>query len=119
MNRSRIPSTVLAAMPCLFLAAPLVAGEAPRGSPGEALYTRWCAECHAEGHGHPGTQQLERTRGAKLAVLTQRQDLVPQYVILVVRNGLNAMPPYRPSEISEDELALLAAWLAPQRPLAR
>jgi mono/diheme cytochrome c family protein len=110
---------VLAAMSCLWMALPVAAGEAPPGSPGEALYTRWCAECHAEGHGHPGTQQLERTRGAKLAVLTRRQDLVSQYVVLVVRNGLNAMPPYRPSEISEEELALLAAWLAPQRPRAR
>jgi (+)-pinoresinol hydroxylase len=80
--------------------------------PGKAVFDRWCAECHAPGHGHPGTQQLGWTRGEKFAVLEQRKDLAADYVKLVVRRGLVEMPPYRPTEISDAELAQLAAYLA-------
>ena len=88
------------------------AATAAAAPPGKAVFDRWCAECHAPGHGHPGTQQLGWTRGEKLAVLEQRKDLVPDYVNLVVRRGLVEMPPYRPTEISDAELAQLADYLS-------
>lgn len=87
--------------------------------PGKAGFDRWCAECHAPGHGHPGTQQLERIRGVKLAVLEQRTDLTPALVRTFVRNGMNAMPAYRPSEISEIELEQIGAYLARNAPAVK
>lgn len=92
-------------------AAEPAASSAPRATPGKAAFDRWCAECHAPGHGHPGTQQLERTRGPALAVLEQRTDLAPALVRVIVRNGLNAMPAYRPSEISDAELEQIVLHL--------
>ena len=84
-------------------------------APGKALFDRWCAECHAPGVGHPGTQQLGWTRGVKLAVLEQRGDLTSELIRYVVRNGLAAMPAYRPTEITDLELTQLAGYLAPPK----
>jgi len=84
--------------------------------PGKALFDRWCAECHAPGHGHPGTQQLERLRGASLAVLETRPDLNAALIRYVVRSGQNAMPPYRPSEISDAALDQIAQYLGRNQP---
>ena len=99
----------------LALVVPFAFAAAPAAPPpGKAVFDRWCAECHAPGHGHPGTQQLGWTRGEKFAVLEQRRDLDPGYVRLVVRRGLAGMPPYRPSEIPDASLQQLAAYLARQ-----
>jgi len=106
-------------LPLFAMPVPAAAGDAPAPSAGKVLFDRWCAQCHAPGHGHPGTQQLGRMRGAKLAVLEQRGDLSAGLIRLVVRNGQSAMPPYRPSEISDAELEQIAAHLVPpslQRP---
>jgi mono/diheme cytochrome c family protein len=81
-------------------------------APGKQLFDRHCAECHAPGFGHPGTQQLGWTRGAARAVLEQRKDLVPAYVSAIVRNGLMEMPAFRPTEISDAELKVLADYVA-------
>ena len=108
-----------------LMVLPMIAQAAQPGStataapsPGKVAFDRWCAECHAPGHGHPGTQQLERIRGAKLAVLESRPDLEGAYVRLVVRNGQNAMPAYRPSEISDATLESIAQYLG-RKPTAK
>ena len=41
-----------------------------------------------------------------------RKELVPDYVRYIVRRGLYLMPPFRPSEISDEELKALATYLA-------
>lgn len=84
-------------------------GAAP--SPGKQLFDRHCAECHAPGFGHPGTQQLGWIRGPRRAILEERTDLVAPYVIAIVRNGLMEMPPFRPTEISDLELKQLADYV--------
>jgi hypothetical protein len=71
-----------------------------------------CAEWPAAGFAHPGTQRLGWRRGERYAALTQRTDLSAHYVRLVVRRGVEEMPPFRPSEISDAELAKLGAYLA-------
>jgi len=81
-------------------------------TPGKQLFDRHCAECHAPGHGHPGTQRLGWNRGEASAVLEQRKDLSADYIKAIVRRGLYEMPPFRPSEISERELSQLSAYLA-------
>lgn len=85
-------------------------------APGKALFDRWCAECHAPGHGHPGTQQLERLRGEKLAELESRNDINAVLIRYVVRQGQNAMPAYRPTEISDAGLDLIAQYIGRNQP---
>jgi mono/diheme cytochrome c family protein len=82
---------------------------------GQRVFERHCAECHAPGIGHPGTQQLGWTRGADRAVLEQRSDLPAAYISVIVRNGLMEMPAFRPTEINDAELRQLAAYLARPR----
>ena len=97
-------------------AAPAATVDAP--PPGKKVFDRYCAECHAPGHGHPGTQQLEWTRGKALSVLEERKDLIPAYVATVVRNGLHEMAPFRPTEIDDAALSDLLNYLVPPKKVA-
>jgi len=87
---------------------------------GEAVYTHWCAPCHAPGPGHPGTESLQVKYGGKMpAVLVERSDLTPQIVSTFVRQGVLLMAPFRKSEITDAELAALAAFVAGKGASAR
>lgn len=77
---------------------------------GAALYQQHCAACHDRGPQHPGTVRLA-DRWPKEASLLDRQQLPPAFVRVVVRQGLNLMPPFRPGELSDTELDALAAYL--------
>ena len=80
---------------------------------GEAVYAHWCAPCHAPGPGHPGTESLQVKYGGKTpAVLVERTDLTPQVVSTFVRQGVLLMAPFRKSEITDMELAGLAAYVS-------
>lgn len=82
---------------------------------GKAVYDQWCAACHDPGPRHPGTQALEVLyKGAKPAALRDRTDLVPKLTETFVRRGVSVMPPFRKTEISDADLAALAAYLAPR-----
>ncbi len=82
---------------------------------GDEVFQYWCAACHAPGARHPGTQALEALyKGAKPAALEQRTDLVPELTRTFVRTGVSVMPPFRKTEISDADLAALAAYLAPK-----
>lgn len=64
----------------------------------------------------PGTQALQtRYRGEIPAELERRTDLAPALIETVVRKGLNSMPPFRPTEVSKDDLAALVAYLTRKR----
>jgi mono/diheme cytochrome c family protein len=105
MSAIYIPlAVVLASISCVAMAA-----DAP---PGKQIFDRHCAACHAAGVGMPGTQQLGWTRGKEFAVLEERKDLQADYVRFVVRQGLLEMPPFRPTEIDDEQLARLADYLA-------
>jgi mono/diheme cytochrome c family protein len=85
---------------------------APAAS-GQTAYEHWCAPCHAPGPGHPGTQSLQLKYGGKTPpVLLDRTDLAPQSVALFVRQGVLLMAPFRKTEITDAELATLAAYVA-------
>jgi hypothetical protein len=59
---------------------------------------------------------LQRKYQGRLpAVLEQRTDLVPVYIQVVVRHGMSFMPSFRKTEISDADLALVAAYLAPSK----
>lgn len=82
---------------------------------GQHVFATWCAPCHAAGPKHPGTQALEALyKGAKPAPLEQRTDLAPSITSTFVRTGVSVMPPFRKTEISDADLAALAAYLAPR-----
>jgi len=84
---------------------------------GNEVFQYWCAACHAPGLQHPGTQALEVLyQGEKPAALEERTDLVPDLTRTFVRDGVSVMPPFRKTEISDADLAALAAYLAPRVP---
>jgi mono/diheme cytochrome c family protein len=108
--------------------APLPASAAaalkdPREQRGREVFQQRCVACHAaipkDGIGPPylpamaGTQALQaRYKGAKPAELDQRTDLTADFVKAIVRGGLNSMPFFRPTELSDDDLSALGAYLA-------
>lgn len=79
---------------------------------GEAIYQANCSHCHDPGMNNPGTQQLTKTRGEENGILIDRDNLVDVYVKTIVRNGLNGMPTFKPTQITESELDALAEFLA-------
>ncbi len=79
---------------------------------GQRLYDHHCAGCHDAGPGHPGTMRLALRLGDGQAALLARNDLAPAAVEEIVRSGTQMMPPFRPTEIVDEELAALAAYVA-------
>ena len=87
----------------------------PARSAAGKIFDKWCSDCHSTAEG-PGSLALQRKyRGNLPAILEQRSDLRPDYVKLVVRHGISFMPSFRKTEISDADLALLAAYLAPSQ----
>lgn len=86
---------------------------------GKQVYERWCAPCHGPGLGLPGFDALPGThqlaikyRGTDVpAVLDERTDLVPEFIEVIVRQGVSFMPHFRKTEISDEDLAALTAYL--------
>jgi mono/diheme cytochrome c family protein len=87
---------------------------------GHEVFEAWCAPCHAPVSGQErlaGTSTLEMVyKGTKPAALEQRTDLMPQRVAYYVRHGINAMPWFRKTEISDEDLAAVGAYLARNNP---
>jgi mono/diheme cytochrome c family protein len=79
---------------------------------GQEVFAARCEACHAAGREHPGTLRLELSRGKERSVLLARRDLNAEYIKVIVRNGLLMMPPFRPTEIPDEELDSLATYVA-------
>jgi (+)-pinoresinol hydroxylase len=114
MNRTRSLRARGALVAAAALAFALAAQAQDAGKPdGKGVFTKWCAPCHGDGPGKPGTAALQALyKGAKPALLEQRTDLAPQVTKTFVRNGVSVMPFFRKTEISDTELEALAAYLA-------
>ena len=79
---------------------------------GEAVYKYWCNTCHGPEMLKPGTAALAiKYRGELPATLTERTDMVPEFVELMVREGISMMPFFRPTEVSNADLDALTAYL--------
>lgn len=77
-----------------------------------------CWSCHGAGIGNPGlalkpgTDALRvKYDGAVPAVLSERTDLTPEFVTYAVRNGISLMPFFRKTDVSDEELAAINAYL--------
>ena len=94
---------------------PAGAPDADRRARGKAVFDEWCAACHAPGPRHPGTQALDALyQGTKPGALEARTDLTPALTETFVRKGVSVMAPFRKTEITDAQLADLAAYLAPK-----
>ena len=61
----------------------------------------------------PGTQALQAKYQGKLpALLEQRTDLTPELISVFVRQGTGSMPFFRPTEVSDEDLKALGAYLS-------
>ena len=79
---------------------------------GKKIFNKHCLACHGDGAGNAGTMRLAERLGDDKALLTSRDDLHPVYIKTVVREGYKLMPPFRPTEITDEQLAHLAGYLA-------
>jgi mono/diheme cytochrome c family protein len=86
---------------------------------GNGKFQYMCAPCHGAGIGDdgramlPGTDALRiKYRGALPALLEQRSDLTAPVLRTFVRRGTFSMPPFRPTEITDEEIDDIAAYLA-------
>ncbi|WP_404711455.1 c-type cytochrome [Sphingomonas sp. MMS24-J13] len=77
---------------------------------GKALFHEKCAMCH--GPGGMGTGLLARRVDPKVAELEKRDDLTPDYVTTAARTGIGNMPAISRGEVSDRQLAAIAAYLA-------
>ncbi len=109
MNTTRILAGVLG----LAVAGHCGAADDARVQRGQEVFQYWCAACHGEGPGKPGTFALQaKYKDAKPALLEKRKDLTPALTRLFVRNGVSVMAPFRKTEIGDVDLDALAAYLA-------
>lgn len=97
-----------------ILARPAIALNAPApaaAATGAKIFGKWCSDCHSTASG-PGSMALQRQyQGSVSPILEQRSDLNPGYVVQVVRHGMSFMPSFRKTEISDAELADVAAYV--------
>ncbi len=87
---------------------PVVQAPKSTARAGRVTYELHCAGCHAAGLGHAATMKLKLARAEGMAVLVQRTDLTRAYISHIVRDGLLEMPPFRPTDINDEELENLA-----------
>lgn len=72
-------------------------------------YVQNCGMCHLAGG--MGTNMLAVRYGQERALLDARTDLPAAYIELIVRNGLNSMPPITRADVTEEELTQITAYL--------
>ncbi len=97
----------------------------PQVQRGKEVFQARCNLCHGSWPkdvkpGMPpmvGTQMLQlKYKGAKPALLEDRTDLTPETVAFFVRHGSGIMPFFRPTEVSDSDLAAMGAYLSRKRP---
>jgi mono/diheme cytochrome c family protein len=79
---------------------------------GKVDFLNACAVCHAAQPDRPGTLSLQFKYAGRLpAALEQRTDLTPEMVTYYVRHGIAMMPSFRKTELSDAQVAAIAAYL--------
>jgi (+)-pinoresinol hydroxylase len=95
------------------------AAEMDAAARGKAVFVVTCAPCHGDGPGAAGRKQLPGTSALQIkyqgrlpALLEQRNDLPTPLLKQYLRFGSWSMPPFRKSELSDANIADIAAYLA-------
>lgn len=104
----------------IAVGAPLAsAQDAATVARGKAVFAKTCAPCHGADRGDfgramlPGTDALRiKYKGQLPALLEQRTDLTPAVIRVFVRRGTWSMPPFRKTEISDEEIDAVSAYIA-------
>ena len=108
---------LLLGLAALSFGAAAAAADAPTLEHGAQVFEHWCLPCHGHGDQFPGTVALGVKYQGKLpGALQDRTDLVPDLVKAVVRTGVSVMPFFRKTEVSDGDLAALAAYLSEPKP---
>ncbi len=76
---------------------------------GKRLFNHICVHCH--GPGFWGTNRLAKRIDKEHALLENRTDLSADAIRAIVRNGIGSMPPLRKTELSDSDVAAIAAYL--------
>jgi mono/diheme cytochrome c family protein len=71
-------------------------GQVQGERPPEVIYAKTCGYCH----------------GANIGPVIRGRGLSAETIKAMVRSGPNGMPAFRPTEISNTELAALAKWIS-------
>ena len=89
---------------------------------GNAKFQHSCAPCHGAGVGDDGHAMLPGTDALRIkykgavppvpALLEERTDLTAPVLKVFLRHGSFSMPPFRPTELTEAEIADIAAYIA-------
>ena len=84
---------------------------------GEALFEAKCDFCHGSGLQKSGTTMLERRyKGTVPATWRDRTNLTPALIENFVRNQTRGMAPFRPTELTDDDMNALIAYLMRNNP---
>ena len=79
---------------------------------GREVYLARCEYCHGPGPQQGATMVLQgRYQGAVPSILAERTNLTPEYIRAVVRTATNGMAPIRITEVSEQDLEAVIAYL--------
>jgi len=76
---------------------------------GKDLFNQFCVRCHGEGQW--ASSVLAKRMPTEVSELEKRTDLAPNYVEHIARVGLNNMPGYRPTELTDNDLKAIAEYL--------
>ncbi len=89
---------------------------------GNAKFQHSCAPCHGAGVGDDGRAMLPGADALRIkykgavppvpALLEERKDLTAPVLKVFVRHGSFSMPPFRPTELTDTEIADIAAYIA-------
>jgi mono/diheme cytochrome c family protein len=99
-----------AALGAIAIHAPAARALDEASATGAQLFGVKCAMCHRAGG--MGTGLLSRRPNAGTGLLEERRDLTLPFVIAVTRNGSGNMPRIARGEVSDVQLARIAAYLA-------
>jgi mono/diheme cytochrome c family protein len=114
----RVRAFALASLVLVAGAGAAHAQDAATVARGGAKFAHSCAPCHGAGPGDdgramlPGTDALRiKYKGELPALIERRTDLTAPVLKVFVRRGSWSMPPFRPTELTDDEIADIAAYI--------
>jgi mono/diheme cytochrome c family protein len=103
----------------IVCSAPALAQKQGDVAHGKEVFEHFCKPCHGDGRGDDGAPMLPGThaltlkyRGQKPGLLEERTDLPAEVLTAFVRSGVASMPPFRKTEVTDADLAAVAAYLA-------